>query len=238
MKSNNYIAYYRVSTLKQGESGLGLAAQKEYVKRVIKEKGYLIDEFQEVESGKKSNRPQLENAIKKAKETNSTLIIAKLDRLSRNVSFIFTLKESGVDFICADMPDANTLTIGLLSVLAQEEAERTSERTKLALLEIKRKISKGEVHYSKSGKLVTSLGKPSNFTNEHRKKGVISRIESAINNSDSKKAGAYICSLFDQGFNFSKITLKLNELGFTTPRGKIFTQVQTKRLYERYYTVI
>src|SRR5690606_8953111 len=106
MSKNGYIAYYRVSTTKQGESGLGLSAQKEAVRRYIGQSNNLIDEYQEVESDIKSDRPQLLKAIDKAKETNSKLIIAKLDRLSRNASFIITLRDSGVDFVCADMPDA------------------------------------------------------------------------------------------------------------------------------------
>ena len=234
MTNNRFIAYYRVSTTKQGDSGLGLGAQKQAVRRHIGKDKVLVQEYQEVESGRKSDRPELIKAIKQAKETNSTLIIAKLDRLSRNVSFIFTLKESGVDFVCADMPDANTLTIGLLAVLAQEEAQRTSDRTKAALSEIKRKIENGEKHYSKSGNLVTRLGSPQNLSKEHRMKGVLVRQKNAESNPESKKAGAFICSLKEQGYNFAQITKKLNDLGFTTPRGKEFTQVQTKRLYERY----
>lgn len=236
MSKNGYIAYYRVSTTKQGDSGLGLSAQKEAVRRFIGQSNTLIDEYQEVESGKKSDRPQLLKAIDKAKETNSKLIIAKLDRLSRNASFIFTLRDSGVDFVCADMPDANTLTIGLLSVLAQEEAERTSERTKSALAVIKRKISSGEKHYSKAGKLVTRLGRPENLKPEHIEKSRLVRQQAAKENQNSKRAGAFIISLYEQGFNFNKITAKLNEAGFVTPKGKEFTPVQTKRLYERYST--
>lgn len=232
--SKKYIAYYRVSTTRQGESGLGLSAQKEAVRRYLGKGKILLNQYQEVESGRKSERPQLKKAIAESKETGATLIIAKLDRLSRNVGFIFTLKESGVDFVCADMPDANTLTIGLMSVLAQEEAQRTSDRTIAALSEIKRKVSRGEVHISKSGNRVTRLGNPDNLKQEHRQKGANAMRKKANSNPESRKAGAYICSLREQGYSFSQITKSLNEMGFTTPTGKTFTQTQTKRLFDRF----
>lgn len=135
----NYISYYRVSTQKQGETELGLEAQKSSVKAFLSKQDSLIAEYQEVESGKKNNRLELLKAIEHCKTTNSTLLIAKLDRLSRNVQFIYTLRDSNVNFICCDMPDANSVTIGILAVLAQEERERTSDRTKKALEELKKK---------------------------------------------------------------------------------------------------
>lgn len=107
-----------------------------------------------MESGKKNNRPQLLAAIEYARKVKATLIIAKLDRLSRNASFIFTLRDSGVDFVCADMPDANTLTIGIFAVLAQHERELISSRTKAAL-QMKKKQG-------------VKLGKPENLTDQAR----------------------------------------------------------------------
>ena len=137
-----YIAYYRVSTQKQGISGLGLDAQRTDVNRFISRGGELVAEYQDIESGKKNNRPSLINAINEAKKQGATLLIAKLDRLSRNASFILTLRDSRVDFVCCDMPDANSLTIGIMAILAQDERERTSLRTKAALAELKRKGKK------------------------------------------------------------------------------------------------
>src|SRR5688572_20704691 len=128
-----YTAYYRVSTSEQGQSGLGLAAQRQAVERFVNCSDCIVAEYVEVESGKKDMRPQLAAAIAKAKATGSTLIISKLDRLSRNAAFIFTLRDSGVDFIAADMPEANTLTIGIFAVMAQHEREAISSRTKAAL---------------------------------------------------------------------------------------------------------
>lgn len=104
-----YIAYYRVSTQKQGISGLGLEAQRSEVGRFIERGGKLLTEYQDVESGKKNDRPNLLRAIEECKRQGATLLIAKLDRLSRNASFILMLRDAKVDFVCCDMPDANAL---------------------------------------------------------------------------------------------------------------------------------
>ncbi len=108
----DYIAYYRVSTQQQGRSGLGLEAQQQAVRSFLKDDHPLRAEFTEVESGKRDTRPQLTAAITQAQRIGATLLIAKLDRLSRNASFIFALRDSGVKFVAADMPDANHLTVG------------------------------------------------------------------------------------------------------------------------------
>ena len=138
---HQYVAYYRVSTQRQGESGLGLDSQRETVRAFLHGNAQnLLAEFTEVESGKKDTRKELAKAIAKAKELGARLIIAKLDRLSRNASFIFQLRDSEVDFVCCDMPEANTLTIGIMAVMAQHEREVISTRTKEALKAKKAKI--------------------------------------------------------------------------------------------------
>jgi DNA invertase Pin-like site-specific DNA recombinase len=124
-----YFAYYRVSTKQQGASGLGLEAQQAAVVSFLKG-GQPQGEYVEVESGKKNQRPQLLAAMAAARAAGGVLLIANLDRLSRNASFIFTLRDSGVDFVCCDMPDANTLTVGLFAVLAQHERETISKRAR------------------------------------------------------------------------------------------------------------
>lgn len=130
----NFIAYYRVSTDRQGRSGLGLEAQRETVRHhLLREDGSLVAEFVEVESGKRNDRPQLALALAAAKKAKATLIIAKLDRLARNVHFISGLMESGVDFIAADNPHANRLMIHMLAAFAEHEREQISNRTKAAL---------------------------------------------------------------------------------------------------------
>lgn len=134
MAHGKFIAYYRVSTQKQGRSGLGLEAQQQAVRSYLNGGDWsLIGEFVEVESGKDDDRPQLQEALKLARLTNSVLIVAKLDRLSRNLHFLTSLQRAGVRFLCADNPQANELTINLLSVLAEHERKLISERTRSAL---------------------------------------------------------------------------------------------------------
>jgi DNA invertase Pin-like site-specific DNA recombinase len=129
-----YIGYLRVSTQKQGQSGLGLEAQRKAVLDHVNGHGILTAEYVEVESGKRSdNRPQLAAALAHTKAIGGVLIVAKLDRLARNVSFISALMDAGVDFIAADMPMANKLTIHVLAAVAEHEREAISARTKAAL---------------------------------------------------------------------------------------------------------
>lgn len=132
-----HVAYYRVSTAKQGNSGLGLEAQRKAVADFLDTKP--IAEYTEVESGKRNDRPQLEAALAYAKLTGATLVVAKLDRLSRNAAFLNTLMDSGQAVAFADMPHADRLTIGLMAQLAQWEREAISKRTKEALAEAKRR---------------------------------------------------------------------------------------------------
>jgi DNA invertase Pin-like site-specific DNA recombinase len=132
--ARRFIAYYRVSTDRQGQSGLGLEAQRKAVTDYLKGWAWgLVGEFTEIESGKKSDRPQLGMAIETCRKLKARLVIAKLDRLSRNLAFIATLMESGVEFVAADMPFANKLTIHILAAVAEHEREAISERTKAAL---------------------------------------------------------------------------------------------------------
>ncbi len=136
-----FVAYYRVSTARQGESGLGLEAQRAAVARYLAQAGpgaLLAAEFTEIESGKRhTNRPQLAKAIEQAKRNAATLIIAKLDRLARNVHFISGLMESAADFVACDMPHANRLTIHILAAIAEHEREMISARTVAALEQVK-----------------------------------------------------------------------------------------------------
>jgi DNA invertase Pin-like site-specific DNA recombinase len=130
----NYIAYYRVSTDKQGRSGLGLEAQTATVEsHAQRNGGQIIASFREIESGKRSDRPELLKALALCRQKKAILIIAKLDRLSRNVAFIANLMESRVEFVACDMPEANKLTLHIMAAMAQHEREATSQRTKEAL---------------------------------------------------------------------------------------------------------
>ncbi len=124
------VAYYRVSTDAQGRSGLGLGAQREAVGRLCRSRGWHIAaEFTEVESGKRDDRPQLEAAKHRAKVTGSVLVVAKLDRLSRNVAFLASLQDSGTRFLAADVPEANELTVHIMAAVAQAERKAIGLRT-------------------------------------------------------------------------------------------------------------
>ena len=129
-----FIAYERVSTARQWASGLGLEAQRNAIDGFAASKGAeVLARFTEVESGRNPNRPELTKAIQLARLTGATLVIAKLDRLSRNAAFLSTLRDSGVHFLAVDMPEANDLTVGIMALVAQAEREAISRRTKEAL---------------------------------------------------------------------------------------------------------
>jgi DNA invertase Pin-like site-specific DNA recombinase len=130
---SKWVCYYRVSTQRQGESGLGLEAQKQAVASYLQGKGEVLAEFVEVESGKKVRRPQLEEALKLCRKARATLVIAKLDRLARNVHFVSGLMESGIDFRAVDAPSKDRFILHIQAAFAEEEARRISERTKAAL---------------------------------------------------------------------------------------------------------
>lgn len=155
--TTKFVTYYRVSTPKQGESGLGLEAQQIAVRAHLEQtKGVEIASFTEIETGKNNMRPQLQAALLRCRQTRATLLVAKFDRLSRNAAFLLTLRDSGMKFVAADMPDANNLTIGLLAVVAEHEREMISKRTKDALAAAKARGS----WISKKGNLCTKLGNP------------------------------------------------------------------------------
>ncbi|SFQ79487.1 recombinase family protein [Hymenobacter arizonensis] len=217
--AKRYTPYYRVSTQKQGASGLGLEAQQAAVRTFVADPSQLLGEFIEVESGKQNQRPQLLAAMAEARRVGSTLLIAKLDRLSRNAGFIFALRDSGVDFVCCDMPDANTLTVGLFAVIAQHERETISKRTKDALAA---KKARG-----------ATLGTPANLTDAARQQSLLVRRAQVQQHPGLRQAAAFISSRRAQGVSFRQLAGELNALGFTAPRGGTFNQKQVQRLYER-----
>lgn len=214
-----YVAYYRVSTAKQGASGLGLEAQRAAVQSFLKCETCVLAEYVEVESGKQDNRQQLAAAIRAAKAAGARLVIAKLDRLSRNAAFIFELRNSGVDFVCADMPDANTLTIGIFATLAQHERELISQRTRSALAA---KKAQG-----------ATLGKPENLTDTARAKGRAVLASRAALNENNQRAAAFATALHKAGNTLAAIASQLNTAGFKASRGGAFAPVQVQRLLGR-----
>ena len=197
---------------------MGLSAQRTSVSSYIYNRGEIIAEFTDVESGKKNNRLELLKAINLCKEKGGVLLIAKLDRLTRNVAFIFTLRDSGVEFVCADMPEANTLTIGVMATMAQHEREIIGDRTRKALAEKKR-----------AGHM---LGKPESLTTEAVQKGLAIRQQNARKHENNRRAAAFARSLRGAGESWSVIAATLNEHGFCTRRGKQFQAVQVQRIIE------
>jgi DNA invertase Pin-like site-specific DNA recombinase len=148
------VSYFRVSTAAQGRSGLGLEAQRTAVAQFYRGRAYEpLAEFLEVESGKNDARPELAKALHYAKVTGATLVVAKLDRLSRNVAFLATLQDSGVKFIAADMPEANELTVHIMAAVAQAERKAISRRTKEALAAAKARGCKADGTPYKAGRL-------------------------------------------------------------------------------------
>lgn len=216
-----YLAYYRVSTKNQGKSGLGLASQKSAVLNFIKnEDGELVKEYTDVESGTSTKkRINLLLAIEEAKVNDYTLLIAKLDRLSRNLHFISSLLESGVKFICCDQPNANNFTIHIYSALAEMEAKLISERTRNALAELKLKGVK--------------LGNPQGFSPKARKHSLTVRKENAQNNPALKQAEPIIKLLRKKGMSYNSIAISLNDIGLTTRFNKKYYSTQVKRICDR-----
>ena len=127
------VAYYRVSTDRQGQSGLGLEAQKQAVLTYAAGRGAIVAEFTEVESGRRNDRPELHQALELCRRRRAVLVIAKLDRLARNVAFIANLMDAGAEFVAVDMPQANRLTLHILAAVAEHEREMISQRTRAAL---------------------------------------------------------------------------------------------------------
>src|SRR5262245_2617110 len=140
MAEGKFIAYYRVSTKRQGRSGLGLEAQRQAVETFLNGGSWqLVKEFTEVESGKRTDRPELEKAFQACRVYGAKLVIAKLDRLSRNAHFLLGLEKAGIDFVAADMPSINRLTAGILALVAEEEGRMITNRPKDALAAAKRR---------------------------------------------------------------------------------------------------
>ncbi|MDJ1505171.1 recombinase family protein [Xanthocytophaga agilis] len=216
--SKTYVAYYRVSTQKQGQSGLGLEAQKRTVEKFC-EGGQILAEYTDIESGKNNNRPELLKAIAYAKSKDALLVIAKLDRLSRNVYFISSLLESRVYFKACDLPEADHFTVHLFAALAEKERKMISERTKAALQSKKEKGFK--------------LGTPANLNDQARKKAIETIQKNAQLNEHNIKAKAMALLLKKEALSLRQIAARLNELGYVTRYGKPFQATSVKRLVDK-----
>lgn len=216
-----FIAYYRVSRKEQGISGLGLSAQKSSVEKyVTSQDGIILKDFTEIETGtNKRERVEIHKAIQLAKNEGAVLIIAKLDRLARNVSFVSSLMDAGIEFLAVDMPSANNFTIHIFSALAEQEAKLISSRTKVALAELKKKGVK--------------LGNPQNLTSEARAKGVNKIKENAMNNDRNRQAQSIILNCKEKEMSYRQIADYLNQLNFKTRHGNKFYAPTVLQLYNR-----
>ena len=216
-----FVAYYRVSRKEQGISGLGLSAQKSSVEKyVTSQDGIILKDFTEIETGtNKRERVEIHKAIQLAKDEGAILIIAKLDRLARNVSFVSSLMDAGIEFLAVDMPSANNFTIHIFSALAEQEAKLISSRTKLALAELKKKGVK--------------LGNPQNLTSEARAKGVDKIKENAMNNDRNRQAQSIILNCKEKEMSYRQIADYLNQLNFKTRYGNKFYAPTVLQLYNR-----
>jgi DNA invertase Pin-like site-specific DNA recombinase len=222
--ASRYVSYLRVSTNKQGSQGLGIEAQRETVRAYLQRVNHgavLLEEFVEVESGRKSDRPKLQEALSRCELAGAKLVIAKLDRLSRDVHFLTGLEKAGVDFVACDLPDAGRLSVHIMAVVAQYEAERISERTKDALKAAK---ARG-----------TKLGNP-NGAKHLIGKGNTNAV-TAIKARATKNATKLIHEvqrIQSEGFiTLKTIANKLNERGILTPRRKQWHPQSVKRLLMR-----
>jgi DNA invertase Pin-like site-specific DNA recombinase len=216
IRNGFYIPYYRVSTDKQGKSGLGLEAQMTAALELIHSRGGKIPEglptFTEVETGKRADRPELDKALKACRVYNAVLVIAKIDRLSRNLAFLANLMESGVDFIACDLPEANRMTIHILAAVAEGEAAAISHRTKVALAAAKQRGVK--------------LGNPRSTISRHAIKG--HRASLAVRQAAALKRALdlrdAIADLHAQGITSpTAIARVFNERKMPTARGHFGT---------------
>jgi len=220
------IGYARVSTAGQGKSGLGMEAQQAAIDAyAARNGGNVVRLYIEVESGKKADRPQLAAALAHARRSKATLVVAKLDRLARNVAFLSALMEAKCDFVACDNEHANRLTIHILAAVAEDEARRISERTKDAL----------RAYKTRGGKLGGARPECRNLTQAARKRGAQAAGEAVAATANEAYAdlAPIVMELRGRGLSQQAIAQELNEQGHTTRRGRPWNQVQVMRILKR-----
>lgn len=225
-KSATVIGYLRVSTKRQGDSGLGLEGQKVAIEQFAANRSCRVVAFYtEVESGTVADRPALKAAIQHAKRHRAILAVAKLDRLARNVAFLSSLMEENIEFVACDNPDVNRLTIHILAAVAEDEARRISDRTKAAL----------SAYKSRGGVLGASRPECRNLTSEARMKGA-----KEAGNVHRQRAANWYDGLHDElevlrkdGKTYQQIADYLNSKDETTRRGARWNKVQVMRVLRR-----
>ena len=218
---NTFISYVRVSSKSQGESGLGLEAQRQAIRAYVGDASILA-EYTEVESGRKCDRPQLAVALAHAKQTSSILIVKKLDRLSRNVAFISRLMEAGVEFVATDMPSATRFTLHIYAAIAEEEVRMIRDRTKAALA----------VRKAQGMKLGAANPKIAAALEGKRKQGVENsrRSRARMFHERYLTIMPLIRALRERGETCRQVAICLNKQGYTTLKGNPFTHVQVSRV--------
>jgi DNA invertase Pin-like site-specific DNA recombinase len=223
MANGKFISYLRVSTARQGASGLGLEAQREAVERYLNGGHWqLVQEIVEIESGKRNDRPAIAEALRLCRLHKATLVIAKLDRLARNVHFISSLMEAGVDFIACDFPEANRLTVHILAAVAEHEAMMISARTKAALTAAKaRGVALGGQRGSRS-RMASMAAKGAGVSAKVRQEAAAKRRDDLL---------PVIAELKDKGAaSLRALADGLNAAGLTTARGGKWTATQVMRV--------
>jgi DNA invertase Pin-like site-specific DNA recombinase len=223
MANGKFVSYLRVSTARQGVSGLGLEAQRESVASYLNGGRWtLVREVVEIESGKRNDRPAIAEALRLCRLHRATLIIAKLDRLARNVHFISSLMESGVEFVAVDFPQANRLTVHILAAVAEHEATMISARTKAALAAAK----------ARGVKLGGQRGSVGRMSRIARKGNVASAaVRSASAAKRNEDLLPVIADIQATGCTApQQIADALNERGFTAARGGSWAAVQVRRI--------
>ena len=223
MTKSKYVAYYRVSTDKQGRSGLGLEAQQKAVLDYLNGNGWeIVGEFTEIESGKRNDRPKLQTALRECRLHGATLVIAKLDRLARNVAFISNLMDSEVDFVAVDFPQANRLTVHILAAVAEHEREMISQRTKAALAVAK---ARG-----------VALGNPQHLTDAARQQGTSesAKVRKAKAQSRASDYIPIIETIKADGITtLAAIADAMNLRNVPAPRGGRWQATQVKRVIDQ-----
>jgi DNA invertase Pin-like site-specific DNA recombinase len=221
------VAYHRVSTAKQGASGLGLEAQQAAVEAYAKTtSGRIVGAYTEVESGKRADRPELAKAIAHARRAGATLVIAKLDRLSRSVHFISGLMESGVKFVVAESPNDDAFVLHVKAAMAEEERRKIGERTKAALAAYK----------ARGGVLGSARPGAHRLTGGATELSVRRAGETAKRLADEayEEIGEKMAELRAGGMSLAEIAANLNAAGDTTRRGKPWNKVQVSRVLDRH----
>lgn len=221
-KTPRFVSYLRVSTARQGRSGLGLDAQRAAVQRLVTEHGGRIvaPEFIEVESGADDDRPQLEAAFKRCRQSGATLCIAKLDRLSRSAAFLMKLQEAGVKFLAADAPYADDTVVGVLAVMARKEREAISDRTKQALAAAKRR-----------GVVLGGYRKNAPDISKYTKRATEARVSAAVEWAEEWRE--MFAPLVKAGLSCAAIAAHLNSEGCQTRAGAEWAPAQVHRTVKR-----